>query len=76
MRFRPTKVLAASWLVVALGLTLLIGPHLGWRGWVWLGLHDLLALVGGGWELWGPALDPLASRVEGRIFRAGRERDP
>jgi hypothetical protein len=75
MRFRPTKVLAAAWLVVALGLTLLIGPHLGWRGWIWLGLHDLLALVGGGWELWGPTLAPLASRLEQLVFRAGPDRE-
>ena len=39
-------VLAFAWLGVALGLTLVFGPRLGLRGWVWLGLHHLLCLVG------------------------------
>lgn len=66
MGFRPMKVLAAAWLLTAAGLTVLIGPSLGWRGWIWLGTHDLLCLVGAGWELWGYRLDPLFDRAAGR----------
>lgn len=50
-RVRPAKVLALGWGLGALALTLLIGPELGWRGWFWLGLHDLLVAIGVGWEL-------------------------
>ena len=56
MRIRPMKVLAVSWLLVAAGLAVLIGPHLGWRGWIWLGGHELLCVVGAGAELIGPGL--------------------
>lgn len=41
-----------TWLLVAAGLTLLIGPRLGWRGWMWLGAHDVLCLIGASHELW------------------------
>lgn len=51
-RIRPVKVLAAGWLIGAAGLTALVAPQLGWRGWMWLGVFDLLSLVGSGWELW------------------------
>lgn len=50
--FRPVKVLAAGWLFGALGLTVLVAPQLGWRGWLWLGLFDALSAFGAGWELW------------------------
>jgi len=45
-------VAALTWLSVAVGLTVLIGPHLGLRGWAWLGLHHLLCVVGSSHELW------------------------
>lgn len=45
-------VAALTWAVVAIGLTLVIGPELGLRGWLWLGLHHLLCLVGVSHELW------------------------
>jgi len=51
-RIRPVKVLAAGWLIGAAGLTVLVFPLLGWRGFLWLGLFDLLSLAGAGWELW------------------------
>ncbi len=57
------KVLAAAWIVTAVGLAILVGPYLGWRGWIWLGLHELLCLVGAGWELWGDRLDPWFDRL-------------
>ena len=49
---RPVKVLAAGWLMGAAGLTVLVAPLIGWRGWLWLGIFDLLSLLGAGWELW------------------------
>lgn len=45
-------VIALAWLGVALGLTIAFGPQLGLRGWMWLGLHHSLALLGAGHELW------------------------
>lgn len=47
------KVLAAAWLLIGVGLAVLIGPSLGWRGWIWFGAHELLCLVGASWELLG-----------------------
>lgn len=49
---RPAKVLAAGWLIAAVGLTALVAPILGWRGWLWFGVFDVLSLLGAGWELW------------------------
>lgn len=72
MRFRPMKVLALAWLLVGAGLLVLIGPRLGWRGWIWLGAHEVLCLVGAGWELWGEWLDPAAERMEQRLRSLGR----
>lgn len=46
------RTVALVWIVVALGLTVLIGPKLGLRGWAWLGLHNLLCVLGAGHELW------------------------
>jgi hypothetical protein len=39
-------VLAVTWVLVAIGLTVVFGPRLGIRGLVWLGAHHLLCLVG------------------------------
>ena len=49
---RLPKIIAAAWLVVALGLTVAVGPSLGWRGGLWLGVHHVLCFFGAGWELW------------------------
>lgn len=46
------RVVAMSWILVALAVTVVIGPDLGLRGWAWLGLHHLLCAVGAGHELW------------------------
>ena len=46
---RLSRVLMVSWVVVAVGLTILIGPSLGWRGLLWLGVHHVLCLGG----VWG-----------------------
>jgi hypothetical protein len=46
-----TRTLAITWLVVAIGLSVVIGPELGLRGWMWLGAHNLLCAVGAGHEL-------------------------
>ena len=45
-------VIALTWLGVALGVTLIFGPSLGLRGWAWLGLQHLLAVIGAPLELW------------------------
>jgi hypothetical protein len=45
------RVVALAWIVVAIGLTVGIGPHLGLRGWAWLGAHHVLCAVGAGHEL-------------------------
>jgi len=51
-RFRLHKVVAVAWVFVALGLTVLVGPELGLRGWFWLGIHHALCAFGATWELW------------------------
>lgn len=50
-RLDPGVVVAVAWLGVAVGLTLLLGPRLGLRGWAWLGLHHALCLLGCAHEL-------------------------
>ncbi len=47
------RVVALAWIVVAVGLTVVIGPELGWRGWMWLGAHHVICMVGVGYELRG-----------------------
>ena len=51
-RFVLARALAAGWLIASVGVTLLIGPELGLRGWMWLGLQDVLCVVGCVHELW------------------------
>lgn len=46
------RIVALTWLLVAAGTSILLGPELGWRGLLWLGTHNLLCLVGAGHELW------------------------
>lgn len=46
------RVVALVWIVASVGLTVLIGPELGLRGWLWLGLNDVLCAAGAGHELW------------------------
>ena len=50
-RLRIRTVVALTWIVVAVGMTLLLAPQLGLRGWMWLGVHHWLCLYGAGWEL-------------------------
>ena len=54
-RFRAGRAVALSWLAVAAGLTVALGPELGWRGWMWLLIHHAICLAGAGHELgwWG-----------------------
>jgi hypothetical protein len=44
-------IVALSWLMAAMGVTVFIGPMLGLRGWIWLGLHHVLCVVGSVHEL-------------------------
>ena len=48
---RPTLVLALTWMLASVLLTALLAPRLGARGLMWLGVQDLLCLVGCGFEL-------------------------
>lgn len=59
-RFDLGRTFALAWLVSAIGATLVVGPSLGHRGWLWLGLHDLLCAVGAGHELWRKRTPPPA----------------
>ena len=43
--------IAIAWLLVAVALTIGMGPWLGARGWLWLGLHHVLCVFGAGHEL-------------------------
>lgn len=45
-------VVALSWAFIAVGLTVLMGPQLGLRGWTWLGIHNVLCVLGVSHELW------------------------
>lgn len=45
-------VVAVAWLTAAALATALLGPSLGQRGWLWMGLHHSLCLAGAGHELW------------------------
>ena len=45
-------VIALAWLFAAIGLTVVFGPTLGARGWLWLGAHHALCLAGVSHELW------------------------
>jgi hypothetical protein len=44
-------MIALAWIVVAIGLTVVLAPLMGLRGWMWLGVHHWLCLFGAGWEL-------------------------
>jgi len=44
-------IVATTWLLVAIGLTVVLGPGLGLRGWAWLALHHLLCGIGVSHEL-------------------------
>jgi hypothetical protein len=50
-RFRLRVAIALTWIVVAIGLTLVLGPLMGLRGWMWLFVHHVLCAMGAGWEL-------------------------
>ncbi len=44
-------IVAFAWLFTAIGITVLIGPDLGLRGWGWLLGHHLLCAAGCAHEL-------------------------
>ena len=48
---RPALVLAMTWLLVSMIMTILLMPTLGARGLFWLCLQDLACLIGCGWEI-------------------------
>lgn len=42
---RRVRILGVAWVLVAIGMTALMGPHLGLRGWAWLCLHHVLMVA-------------------------------
>jgi hypothetical protein len=50
-RFDLGFVVALTWIFIAVGLTVILAPRLGLRGWAWLGVHHTLCLVGASHEL-------------------------
>ncbi len=44
-------IIALVWLMVAVAVTVLYGPQLGLRGWLWLGFHHVLCVLGATHEL-------------------------
>ena len=50
-KIRLPLVLALAWLLASVVLTILMAPHLGGRGLLWLGVQDVLCLIGCGWEI-------------------------
>lgn len=50
-RFRLGPTIALSWVCIAVGMTVALGPMMGLRGWMWLFVHHVLCGIGAGWEL-------------------------
>ena len=48
---RPARVLAFTWLLATVVLSILLAPSLGARGLMWLGFHNALCVIGCGWEI-------------------------
>ena len=48
---RPALVLAITWLLVSMVMSILLVPMLGARGLIWLGIQDAACLFGCGWEI-------------------------
>lgn len=44
-------IVAIAWLAAALGVSLVFGPRLGLRGWIWLGLHHVVCAIACAHEL-------------------------
>jgi hypothetical protein len=47
------RILGLAWVLVAIGMTIFMAPHLGLRGWAWLCLHHVLmisTLVAQAWQ--------------------------
>lgn len=45
-------IIAVAWLATALWVTLFLGPRLGLRGWLLLGIHHVICIPGCTHELW------------------------
>lgn len=82
-RFDLGRTVAAAWLISMVGVTVLIGPSLGWRGWMWLGAHNVLCVVGSVHELWRKRTPQARATPEddGRVTgsdsnKTGRDPDP
>jgi hypothetical protein len=52
------RILGFSWILVAIGMTAIMGPHLGLRGWGWLLLHHTLMVSTLAAQFWGKRSKP------------------
>lgn len=43
-------IIAVTWFLVAMTITFLLGPKIGGRGWLWLGIHHIFCVIGCGTE--------------------------
>lgn len=50
-RFDLGRTVAFTWVVASLGITLVLGPEVGYRGWMWLAVNDLLCIFGATHEI-------------------------
>ena len=39
-------ILAVSWALASIGITVLLFEDLGSRGWLWLGIHHIFCIIG------------------------------
>lgn len=51
-RFDLGRAVAMTWVVATLGSIVILGPRMGYRGWMWLAVNAVLCAAGAGWEWW------------------------
>lgn len=39
-------IVAVTWVLVALAITIILGPKLGGRGWLWMSIHHIFCAIG------------------------------
>lgn len=39
-------ILAVTWILISITITILLWSHLGARGWIWLGIHHTVCIIG------------------------------
>jgi len=51
-RWDAGVIIALAWLFAAIAMTVLVGPKLGLRGWLWMGAHHIVCVIGVSHEMW------------------------